>query len=142
MLNIEKYEKEIIDIGLNSFGCTKDNEIKRCADIHCCDCVFCDNRRCSSRKTIEWLASEYKEPILNEKEKEILNKLIEANRVIVNINLVYVKKVNILHDDNKCYLCFSFENSNESYTVTFNKDCIFTGMEVNKEYSLEDLGLC
>ena len=142
MLNIEKFKKEISDIGLNTFGYTKDTGVKRCDDIHCCDCIFCVNRRCSTYKIVEWLASEYKEPILNEKEKDILNKLIEVNRAIVNVNLVYVKKVNILYDDNKCYLCFSFENRNESYTVTFNKDCIFKGMEVDKEYSLEELGLC
>lgn len=138
MLNIEKYENELRKYGVY-FGLTKEGNPVDCKDIHCIDCAF--HVDCTIKR-MNWLLEEYKEPILNEKEKEILNKLIEANRFIVNINLVYVKKVNILYDDNKCYLCFSFENRNESYTVTFNKDCIFTGMEVNKEYSLEDLGLC
>ena len=37
MLNIEKYKKEIIDFGLNTFGYTKDMGVKRCGVIHCCD---------------------------------------------------------------------------------------------------------
>lgn len=39
MLNVEKFKKEIIDIGLNGFACTKDNKIKRCADIYS-DSIF------------------------------------------------------------------------------------------------------
>lgn len=142
MLNIEKYEKEIIDIGLNDFGCTKDNEIKRCADIHCCDCIFCDNRRCSIRKTIEWLASEYKDSILNEEEKKILNDLIEANKKLTNSKFLYVTKLSTNNNYSKCYLYLTFENCNICDTVAFYSDTIFKRMETNKQYSLEDLGLC
>lgn len=142
MLNIEKYEKEIIDIGLNSFGCTKDIEIKRCGDIHCCDCIFCDNRRCSSRKIIEWLASEYKDFILNEEEKKILNDLIEVNKKLTISKLLYVTKFITNYNDSKCYLCLAFENISICDTVAFYSDTIFKRMEINKQYSLEDLGLC
>lgn len=138
MLNIEKYENELRKYGVY-FGLTKEGNPVDCKDIQCVDCTF--HGACTIKR-MNWLLEEYKEPILNEKEKEILNKLIEGNRDTVNINLVYVKKVNLLYDNNKCYLCFAFENRNESYTVTFNKDCIFKGMEVDKEYSLEELGLC
>lgn len=142
MLNIEKYEKEIIDIGLNDFGCTKDNEVKRCADINCCDCIFYDNRRCSSRKIVEWLASEYKCSILNEEEKKILNDLIEVNKKLTNSKFLYVTKLPTNNNYSKCYLYLTFENCNICDTVAFYSDTIFSRMEINKQYSLEDLGLC
>ena len=142
MLNVEKFKKEISDIGLNSFGCTKDIEIKRCGDIHCSDCIFCDNRKCSSRKTIEWLASEYKEPILNEEEKKILNDLIEVNKKLINSKFLYVTKLNTTNNYSKCYLYLTFEKYTMCSTVTFYSDTIFSKMEFNKDYSLEDLGLC
>lgn len=142
MLNIEKYEKEIIDIGLSNFGYTKDNKIKRCADICCSDCIFWDNRMCSSRKTVEWLASEYKDPILNEEEKKILNGLIEVNKELGNSKFLYVAKLSANDNYSKCYLYFAFENGNICDTVTFYSDTIFSRMEINKQYSLEDLGLC
>ena len=142
MLNIEKYEKEIIDIGLNTFGYTKDTGVKRCDDIHCCDCIFCDNRRCSSRKIIEWLASEYKPSILNEEEKKILNDLIEVNKKLTNSKFLYVTKLPTNSMCDICYLCLTFEYSNVCDTVTFYSDTIFKRMETNKHYSLKDLGLC
>lgn len=142
MKNIEKYKEEILDIGLNGFGYSKDNEIKRCADIYCCDCIFCDNNMCSSRKTVEWLASEYKDSILNEEEKKILNDLIEVNKKLTNSKFLYVTKSFTKNNYSKCYLYLTFENCNICDTVVFYSDSIFKRMETNKQYSLEDLGLC
>ena len=142
MLNIEKYEKEIIDFDLNGFGYTKDNEIKRCADINCCDCIFCDNRMCSTRKIVEWLASEYKPSILNEEEKKILNDLIEVNKKLTNSKFLYVTKLPTNNICSKCYLYLTLEYCNICDTVAFYTDTIFKRMETNKQYSLEELGLC
>ena len=150
MLNIEKYEKEIIDIGLNDFGYTKDTGVKRCDDIYCCDCIFCDNRGCSSRKIIEWLASEYKPSILNEEEKKILNEeekkilndLIEVNKKLTSSKFLYVTKLPTNSNSSKCYLYLTFECWNICDTLAFYSDTIFSRMEINKQYSLEDLGLC
>lgn len=136
MLNIEKYKKEISDIGLNTFGYTKDTGVKRC------DCIFCDNRRCSTYKIAEWLSSKYKEPILNEEEKKILNDLIEVNKKLTNSKFLYVTKLFTNNNYSKCYLYLTFENCNVCDTVAFYSDSIFKRMKANKQYSLEELGLC
>ena len=140
MLNVEKFKKEIIDFGLNEFGCTKDNEINRCADICCSDCIFCDNRRCSSRKIIEWLASEYKEPTLDDKGKDYIKTLVSPFRVddIVTIvkhnvygELRYELIVNLVH---------------AQIFVYFDRQSMvgemLAKMKSNYSYSGKDLGLC
>lgn len=140
MLNIEKYEKEIIDIGLNNFGYTKDNNIKRCADTHCCDCVFCDNRRCSTRKTVEWLASEYKAPILDDKGKNYIKTLVSPFRVddivtivkhSINNGLRYELIVNLVHA--QMYVYFDRESMVGE---------MLAKMKSNHSYNAKELGLC
>lgn len=91
---------------------------------------------------MKWLLEEYKEPILNNEEKEILNQLVVANSVISNKKLVFVQKVSISNYSNKSCLILMFEDSNGVYTARFNTDCIFKRMEEGKRYILEELGLC
>ena len=140
MLNIEKYEKEIIDFDLNGFGYTKDNEIKRCADINCCDCIFCDNRMCSTRKIIEWLASEYKDPILDDKGKDYIKTLVSPFTVddIVTIvkhnacgELRYELIVNLVHA--QMFVYFDRQSMPGE---------ILAKMKSNHSYNAKELGLC
>lgn len=139
MLNIEKYEKEILDIGLSNFAYTKDNEIKRCVDIYCCDCIFRVNNTCSRHKTAEWLASEYKEPILSDVEKTIINETIKNFKMFTDKRLLTISK--LVSSVNEVYLQFKYDG--EYYnTLSFNKDFRFQGMEINEKYTLKDLGLC
>lgn len=134
MFNIQKYKDEIIEETKElSLGCAA----AKLAGFNCSD------RKCSEcrKKTMDWLLEEYKEPILNDEEKKILNQLIVANSVISNKKLVYVQKVPVSKYSNKSFLLFRFEDSNCVYTVRFNTDCIFKRMEGGKRYILEELGL-
>lgn len=85
-------------------------------------------------KCLEWLAQEYKEPILDDAEKQYLSAVIKPfkNRV------KYIKKVRYTSEeyieielDNDEYMCFPY----------FKKGKMYKGMKRNKEYSLKDLGL-
>ena len=140
MLNIEKYEKEIIDFDLNGFGYTKDNEIKHCADINCCDCIFCDNRRCSTRKIIEWLASEYKEPLLTDEAINYLMTLIlpyGLNELdcIIKINLCDELKYKLCVHLKDCIITVYFQRGTELCQW-------FDNLEKDKYYNAKELGLC
>lgn len=66
----------------------------------------------------------------------------QVNKKVSNMNLLYVTKIPTINNYSKCYLKFNFEKCNTCDTVTFYSDIIFTRMKVNKQYSLEDLGLC
>ena len=140
MLNIEKYEKEIIDIGLNTFGYTKDTGVKRCDDIHCCDCIFCDNRRCSSRKIIEWLASEYKCPILDDKGKDYIKTLVSPFSVD---DIVSIVKHNV-YGELRYELILDLVHA--QMFVYFDRQSMvgemLAKMKSNRSYKAKELGLC
>lgn len=137
MKNIEKYFNKLVELDSTAIGLV-DGKIEVCAKINCDECEF----KCSYANFYGWLASEYKEPILNEKEKEILIKLIETNKAIYNTDVLFVEKLSTTNNFSKCYLYIMFENRNSSETITFYSDTIFSRMELNKQYTLKDLGLC
>lgn len=137
MLNIEKYENELRKYG-TCFALTKEGKPVNCHGFRCIDCAF--GKGCTIKR-MNWLSEEYKEPILTDEEKEILNQLVVANSVISNKKLLYVQKVPVSNYSNKSFLLFRFEDSNCVYTARFNTDCIFKRMEERKRYILEELGL-
>ena len=82
----------------------------------------------------------YKEPVLNEKEKEYLSAVIKPFRDRV----VYILKV----EAGECNWLISIkikrydEDSNEYIDLPcFRENTMYVNMEVGKEYNLEDLGL-
>ena len=141
MKNKEKYFDELIQIIISGFPLAVDertNEPRKCdSNISCLDCLFGEGSCINGRK--EWLEQEYQEsPILDEKEKEYLNAVIKPWRDKVES---IVKK-----------LCFEFGyiviqyRDDMGYTSTvilpnFPKGTMYKGMELNKDYSIEDLGL-
>lgn len=76
MLNIEKYEEEIITYGLYGFSITKENKFARCVDSCCSKCVFKEDEDCSVSKRVEWLTSEYK-PVLSDEAKDFLKAIVQ-----------------------------------------------------------------
>lgn len=138
MKNIEKYEKEIIQYN-GRFAVTKEGQVVNCSGLDCRDCLFL--KGCTKLK-MQWLMKEYEEPILTDEEKKILNDLIEVNKKLSNSKLLHVTKICAVNNYSKCYLKFNFEKCNICDTVLFYSDSIFKRMETNKQYSLEDLGLC
>lgn len=140
MLNVEKFKKEISDIGLNTFGYTKDTGVKRCDDIHCCDCIFCVNRRCSTHKIVEWLASEYEEPLLS---GDAINYLMTLILPYSLNELGTIIKINLC-DELKYKLCVHLKDC--TFTVYFQRGTElcqwFDNLENGKYYNAKDLGLC
>lgn len=83
---------------------------------------------------------EYKEPVLNEKEKEYLSAVIKPFRDRV----VYILKV----EAGECNWLISIkmkrydEDSNEYIDLPyFRKNTMYKNMLINREYTLEELGL-
>lgn len=128
MKNIEKYK----DVLLNS----------ETNDITCCVIDLFHNGKCPDsckvckQKAIEWLLSEYKEPVLDDAEKAYLSEVIRPfrNRVTsvrkwfngIDYNII----ISLDDGENLCQLpCFPLSSE------------MYKGMDSKKWYSLHELGL-
>ena len=140
MKNIEKFGKEISH--LVNKGSSLECSIATVAGIReekpCFDqvCKECHN------KCIEWMCSEYNEPILSDDEKDIIKPMIDTI-LKFGCSIIYVAKEHYV--DESFYISISYKND-----VIGHKECItspcfnndkFKGMEIEKEYKLEELGI-
>ena len=140
MKNIEKYEYEISQLVnegddivcsiVTVAGIVKENS---CSTRNCKEC---------QKECLEWMYSEYNEPILNDDEKDIIRSMIYfLQKIGCTVNYV-IKDVN-----KNCiaYFIIDYENNAVGYSEMmsspyFKKDK-FNGMEIGKKYTLEELGI-
>lgn len=127
MKNIEKYKDEI----LNSSR----------ADLTCCvnDSILGKNcyRTCNECKkhAMQWLLSEYKEPVLDDKEIEYLSAVLRPFRKEV----ATISKFNAF--DGSQYIYIEMKDRRGSNLPTFSKGTMYKGMIEGMHYSLKELGL-
>lgn len=132
MLNIEKYENELRKYGVY-FGLTKEGSPVDCEDIYCVDCAF--NIGCTIKR-MNWLLEEYKEPILDDIEREYLSAVIKPFRKrIKSIKKAY-------NSGNSAYISIAMHKCEHIFLPYFNLNSgMYKKMEIDKEYTLKDLGL-
>lgn len=140
MKNIEKYKNEIshlVNEG-SSLECSIATvsgirEEKPCYDQVCKEC---------HNKCIEWMCSEYNEPILSDDEKEIVKPMIKFIRKF-GCEVNYVCKHNCVNGD--CFIQTTFKNivtgSIETMDSPYFNNDMFKGMKIYKKYKLEELGI-
>lgn len=141
MLNKEKYAKEIVELLIMGVGVAlKDNKPVSCCNLYCEECDRNDGTGgCSLDELFEWANSEYKEQILDEAEKEYLSAVVKPFRKSV----ISIKKLEATYG----WEIISFYYTFQSYgciTILppFEKSSgMYKGMELGKEYTLEELGL-
>ena len=141
MLNKEKYAKEIVELAVNNETIAlKDNKPISCMKIKCDDCERHTNLGCFNHILTKWANSEYKEPILDEAEKEYLKAVIKPFKNHVKtimkakqVATLYAITIDIEEKYNyETFLQFPpFEKSSGMYK----------GMELGKRYTLEELEL-
>ena len=81
------------------------------------------------------LTLEVEEPILDEKERKYLSGVIRPFRDRIK----FIKKLNEHYIDDEYILIKT--DSNSTPLPYFKKDTMYKSMELNKEYTLEELGL-
>lgn len=139
MKNIEKYEHEISHLvnGGNPLSCA----IAISAGISNGSCFGCKCSDCH-KKCIEWMYSEYNEPILYDDEKDIIKPMIDTI-LKFGCSIICVAKEHYV--DGSFYISISYKND-----VIGHKECItspcfnnnkFKGMEPEWGYTLEELGI-
>ena len=140
MKNIEKYEKEISKL-------VNEDNILPCAIATVAGIRKekpCYHQECEEchKKCLEWMYLEYKEPILTEEEKTIVESMIDTIFKF-GCSIICVAKEHYV--DGSFYISISYKND-----VIGHKECItspcfnnnkFKGMEPEWGYTLEELGI-
>lgn len=138
MLNKEKYDLQQIDISTK----TKDGKILffelkiRGKTIHQQSYPYgvflCE----VMEYMLSWLEEDYEPTILTEKEKAYLSAVIKPFRK----DIKYITKKDFVIKA-KEYLLIKMHDLNTAGLPLFEKGTMYKGMEVNKNYKLEELGL-
>lgn len=135
MLNIERYKEELKKCKGVALDCQMYQLRKECKEA---ESGFCFSNPCSACRedNIEWLCSEYKEQILTEKEKTYLSSVIKPFRDKVKSITKFA--------DTRCteeYIYMVIEGPADACLPRFDGNTMYKGMELNREYTLEELGL-
>ena len=130
MLNIEKYKNIVLE---NLDACSIDERLNRMNVREYCNGYSCEG--CGER-VLKWLLEEAKEPILDDVEKEYLSAVIKPFRKMI----AYIVKAQDFDDGKQC-IRIILQNGDGMHFPYLDDDAMYKGMEVNKEYSLEELGL-
>lgn len=132
MLNIEKYRKAVLD---SLSYCVLEGELE---DVDTGLKEECNNRLCSEckKQLREWLLSEYKGQILDETEREYLSAVIKPFRNRVKY-IVKTYGVSEARQFIRIIMCDG-EYSNLPF---FKGGTMYKGMKVDKQYTLQELGL-
>lgn len=85
---------------------------------------------------LSWLEKEYIPPILDDVEKAYLSAVIKPFRKDVEC-IVKFKR----YPGEKEYIYITMKRDNYCCLPLFKKDTMYKGMEVNKRYTLEELGI-
>lgn len=144
MKNIEKYEEELRPFGV-CFAMTTSGKIRSCKEFRCGSCAFngvLDSDCYVAR--LEWLMKEYKKPILTDEEKAYLKNVVEPKKDDVSRLYKTVYRKDTPHEYTSIVINTMEPNIlDEIGLLEFvtNDDMPFEGMELEKEYTLEELGL-
>jgi hypothetical protein len=142
MKNKENFQKELAEIALHRDSVALINgKPVSCMNTQCEKCDFC-NYHCEDNLA-EWAESEYKEPLLDDKERAFLQYLVDHIRP----RIVYIKKHGYEIASkfaDKEYISFGcineYKNICKVYLPDFDKGTMYKNLELNKEYTPAELG--
>lgn len=131
MKNIEKYKDDILNTKLASITCCVNHLNNK-------GICFKNCKKCKEH-AMKWLLEEYKEPLLDDAEKEYLSEVIKPFRDKVKfIKLPSYDCLNLI------YTCIRMYDNYGNEIVrlpNFKIGTMYKGMELDKNYTQEELGL-
>ena len=129
MTNLEFYKEEIIS---KMYG---GNSVNKVVSDLFWEHHDSEKGETSLRCILDWLCDEHQ--ILDKEEKEYLSAVIKPFRD----EILYIVKHNALVEDiDYQYISIGLSEPNMSFP-TFRKGTMYKGMELNKKYTLKELGL-
>ena len=135
MKNIEKYydaiKQKLQTTNVINLYCAV-NDLR----TGCDDCPKGRNCRECCLKNLEWLNQEYKDPILDDVEREYLSAVIKPFR----------KKISCIRKSKdprkgKNYIKIEFCDGDCMFFPNLSNNAMYKGMELDRNYTLEELGL-
>lgn len=134
--NLEHYKKELEKILNGEFANTSVvfDKVKKNCDSNIRSCCWTTY----TRDILDWMSQPYKEPILEEDERNYLSNVIRPFKE--NVCTVYKRKFYSYSGLTYEYIVVKLRNDKWGFPK-FVEGTMYKGMEVNKEYSLEELGL-
>lgn len=139
MKNIEKFGKEISK--LVNKGSSLECSIATVAGIREEKPCFSQDCEVCHKKCLEWMYEDYKEQILSDDEKDIVKAMIDIIHEF-ECTVIDVKKIDIGNCDS--FISIRYENPVIGVDDTISSPIIdndkFKGMELNRKYTLEELG--
>lgn len=135
MKNIEKYKEIVLE---NLDACSISARLCRKIGVRNIVNGYCEGFSCEGcgELVLKWLLEEAKEPVLDYVEKEYLSAVIKPFRKMI----AYIVKAQDFDDGKQC-IRIILQNGDGMHFPYLDDDAMYKGMEVNKEYSLEELGL-
>ena len=134
MKNIEKYKGIVLK---RLPRCDIETDIRKQGGKAAIDCSHTSCEECQE-KFFKWLLEEYKEPILDDAERKYLSAVIRPFKE----NVCTVCKKYIQSCSGLSYEYIVVKISTERWGFPkFVEGTMYKGMELDKEYSLEELGL-
>lgn len=133
MLNGEKYKNEIKD--LNYRFALREGKIEHCNPDNCRNCKFNDAINSCTTNKISWLLES---SVLTEKEKTYLENIIEPNKNDVGF---ICKNASSEKDFEFIRVIGMNAPCGQWATFATTKEMPYEGMELEKEYTLEELDL-
>lgn len=132
--NLEHYKKELEKILNEEFANTSDvlDKVKKNCDSNIRSCCWTTY----TRDILEWMSQPYKEPILNDTEREYLSAVIRPFREEVDT----ISKFSNWSDESQ-YIYISMKTNTYCTLPLFPKNTMYKSMEVGRHYSLKELGL-
>ena len=135
MKNIEKYydaiKQKLQTTNVINLYCAV-NDLR----TGCDDCPEGRNCRECCLKNLEWLNQEYKEPILDDVEKEYLLAVIKPFRKKIS----YIRKRKDVTKGKK-YIQIELCDGDTMYFPYLANDEMYKGMKLDRNYTLQELGL-
>lgn len=132
--NLEHYQKELEKILNEEFANTSVvfDKVKKNCDSNIRSCCLTTY----TRDILEWMSQPYKEPILNDTEREYLSAVIRPFREEVDT----ISKFSNWNDESQ-YIYISMKTNTYCTLPLFPKNTMYKSMEVGRHYSLKELGL-
>lgn len=135
MKNIEKYydaiKQKLQTTNVINLYCAV-NDLR----TGCDDCPEGRNCRECCLKNLEWLNQEYKNPILDDVEKEYLSAVIKPFRKKIS----YIRKRKDLTKGKK-YIQIELCDGDTMYFPYLSNDKMYKRMKLDRNYTLQELGL-
>lgn len=132
--NLEHYKKELGKIFYE--GCFNPSAMFAKIKTNCDSDIHSSCGQAYADDILEWMAKPFKGPILDDAERKYLSATIKPFRKMI----AYIVKAQDFDDGKQC-IRIILQNGDGMHFPYLDDDAMYKGMEVEKYYTPEELGL-